>query len=202
MGFRHKGVDQCRFAHAGLADENAGLARQMRSQRVGIGAGRKPKDRVTQSGKRRQHSFGARQEAGEVTFVEHDQRLQVLAFRGDEAAGDQFVRERRLGGDDDDDLCDIGGDQLLPECIRAIQQGTTRLDAVDHALIIAAALDGDVITTGDFAFLAAREAGDDFTVGQFHPVLPPVGGDDCALLAHDDEVASREIRSAAGGWES
>jgi hypothetical protein len=32
--------------------------------------------------------------------------------------------------------------------------------------------------------------------------LPPVGGDDCALLAHDDEAASREIRSAAGGWES
>ena len=72
---------------------------------------------------------------------------------------------------------------------------------LDDALVVGSALDVDTIAAGDFAFLAAREAGQQGAVGQLDDVLAAVGSDDAAF--HQRVAAcSRAMRTAAGGWES
>ena len=118
---------------------------------------------------------------GKVALVEDDQRLDLLAFGGEQGARHQFVGERRLAGDDDDDLVDIGGDVLLADFVGAVEQAGAREDGLDHPLVIRGALDVDAVATGDVAALAAREAGQQDAVGKLDDVLATMGGDDAAF---------------------
>ena len=97
---------------------------------------------------------------------------------GEQAACQQFIIERRLGGNDDDELGDVGGDEFLFVGIGAVEQGGARCDAVDDALIGAGALNFDHIAAGDLALLAARHAFQNLATGQLGQIVPPEGGDD------------------------
>ena len=148
-------------------------------------------------------SRGGRQAVGQVALVEDDQRRNVLAFGGEQSAGDQFVGKGRFGGDDDDDLVDVGGDQFLADLIGAVEQAAARLDGLDDTLIVRCALNVDAVAAGDLAFLAAREAGQSGAVGQFDHILPAVGGDDPAFHQLLPGCSCRcAMRCAAGGCES
>ena len=99
-------------------------------------------------------------------------------------------------GHDDDDLRDIGGDQLLPEGVGAIEQRTARCDIFDHPLPVAAALDADYIAAGQFAFLAAREAQQHFSRREFDQVLPSMRRDDGAFVLQADAACPASRRRA------
>ena len=137
---------------------------------------------VTQLAERRELGARGRQAILEVGLVEHDQRRDVLAFGGGDAARHQQVGEAGLGGDDDDDVAEVGGDQLFAEGVGAPQQVAARRQLLDHALAVAAANDLDLVAAGVAALLAARVAlqaagsGIDF-------VMAAEGGDDDALQA-------------------
>ena len=90
-GRGNEGIDQSRFAHAGLTDENACLPGKLRSQCVDLAQCRQVQDRVAKAGERRQRGFCFRQSLDKVTLVEDDQRLDVLAFGGDQTARNEFV---------------------------------------------------------------------------------------------------------------
>ena len=162
IGAGDQGIGQRRFAHPGLADENAGVAGEIGPQGVGIVMCAQPQHRVAERLVGGEGGRGVRHALGEVALVEHDQRFHVLAFGSDDAARDQLVGKRWLGGDDDDDLRDVGGDQLLLEFVGAVEQGIARRDRIDHPNGIAAAQHADAITAGQIAFLAAREAAQRF----------------------------------------
>jgi hypothetical protein len=142
---------------------------------------------------------------GQVALVEHDQRGDVLRFGGHEAAGDQIVGKARLGGDDDDDLADIRGDQFLFPLVRAVKQAGTRHDLVDHALVRAAQVHLDAVAAGNFAALGTGVAQGFAAIAQSHHVLATKRGDDSTGLRADRRAhaaRNRLIRMAAGGCES
>ena len=173
----------------------------MRAQVFGVVARREFDDAVAEAGEHGQLVARRRQFVGQVALVEDDQRLDFLAFGGEQSARDQFVGECRLAGDDDDDLVDVGGDMLLADLVGAVEQAGARPDGLDHALVIRGALDVDAVAAGDLAALAAREAGQQAAVGKLDDVLAAMGGDDAAF--HQRAVAwSLAMRTTAGGWES
>jgi hypothetical protein len=122
----------------------------------------------------------------EVAFVEDDQRLYFLTLCGNQCAGDEFIGKGWLGGNDDDELIDVGSDQLLADFVGTIEQAAPRLDRFDNALIIRGLLDIDPVATGDLAFFAAGKTGESRSVGKFNDVLAAMGSDDatfhCSVL--------------------
>jgi hypothetical protein len=130
-------------------------------------------------------------------------------FGGDDAARHQLVAETWLGGDDDDRLGGIGGEQLLAPGVAAVEQGAARRDGDDDAVVGRGQLDADAVAAGDMAFLAARVAERESATVDFDFVLPAEGGDDGAFgksrsPRHGGPYAacSCAMRAAAGGWES
>jgi hypothetical protein len=91
-------------------------------------------------------------------------------------------------------LRDVGGDQLLLELVRAIEQRCGALECADHALGGARLLDDDLVAAGQFALLAARKAKQSRAVGQPRPVLPSVGRDDGARASSDRVPVPRSWR--------
>ena len=75
-------------------------------------AGREFEDWIAEPDQDGEAFAGRRQLVGEVAFVEDDQRGDLLAFGGEQRTGDQFIVEGRFGGDDDDDLVDVGSNQF------------------------------------------------------------------------------------------
>jgi hypothetical protein len=100
-------------------------------------------------------------------------------FGGDQGAGEQHVGEGRIGGDHQQQLRGVGGDQLLPVGIAAVEQAAARAMAGD--LAVGGQL--DFVADGEGTFLAFRIAGGDAAVGQFDLVVPAEGGDDGAVPA-------------------
>ena len=190
-------IDQRRFAHAGLTDEHAGLARKPRTQIFCVVAGGEFDHGIAEAAEHRDTLAGLGQAFAQVGLVEQDQRLDFLAFRSEQGAGDQFVGEARFGGDDDDQLVDVGGDQLLADFIGAVKQAGARQDGLDHTLVVGAALDLHPVATGDLAFLAPREAGEQAAIGKFDNILPAMGGDDTTLHQRQAPVwvAGRDMLS-------
>lgn len=181
------GVDEGGFAHAGLADEHAGVALQIRQQRGHIFFGRKLEHAVADlcvGGELCACCGNLRQ----VAFVQHDDDAQLLVMSGEQAACQQFVVERGLGGDDDDELGDVGRDDFLLEGVGAIQQCGTGHDSFNDGRACpersrrsAGADDLDGVSAGDIAFLPARDAFEDLAAGQLGQIVTAVGGDDEAL---------------------
>jgi hypothetical protein len=137
-------------------------------------------DRVAELFILRQRRPGCCHPLAQVALVENDQHLDILALRSNDAARDQLVRKSGFGGDHDNHLRDVGGNQFLLEVVRAIEQGSARFDRADHALVGAALFDDDPVAAGDGALLAAREAEQRRGIGQLDPVLPAVSCDDGA----------------------
>ena len=180
LRFGYEGVDERGFAHAGLPDQYAGVALQIGQQWRYVLLGGQFQYAVADGSvgrKLRARRFDLRQ----IALVQHDDDIQILVMSGEETARQQFVVERRLGGNDDDELRDVGGDEFLFKCIGAVEQGGARRDACDDALIGTAALDLDHITARDLAFLAARHAFQNLPTGQFSQIVTPEGGDDLSL---------------------
>ena len=163
-------VDERGFTHAGLPDQHAGVALQKWQQRLYVLLGRKLQYTVADlsiGGELCACRFNLRQ----VALVQHDDDIQILVMSGEETARQQFIIERRLGGNDDDELRDVGGDEFLFIGIGAVEQGGARCDAVDDALIGAGAFNFDHITTGDLALFTARHAFQNLATGQFCQVV-------------------------------
>ena len=122
----------------------------------------------------------------------------VLLLGGDDAARHKLVAEARLGGDDDDCLRGVGGEQLLAEGVAAVEQRAARQHGGDDAVVRRRERHRDAVAAGDVAFLAAGEAEGKAAAVQRDFVLPPEGGDDGAGLAQGRGSASifaAQIRS-------
>ena len=111
--------------------------------------GREFENAVTQFCKDGDALAGVFQLVAEVTFVEDDEWDDLFAFRCEQGAGDEFIREAGFGGNDDNDLIDIGGDQLLFDLIGAVEQAGTWRNGIDDALIVGCLLNFNPVTAGN-----------------------------------------------------
>ena len=179
-------VDQRGFAHAGLADQHAGVAGQERPQRRYILLCAEFQHAIADGGIGGEPFARGCGRFGQVAFVQHDQHVELLVESRDQAACQQFVAERRFGGDHHDDLRDVRGDEFFAERIGAMQQRAARRDAFDHSLRAGAvsgrrvcgALNFHQIAARRFAFFAARQAGDLAAVIEPYQILPAECGHD------------------------
>ena len=174
---RDERVDEGGFAHAGLPDQNAGVALQIRQQRRYILLGREFEYAVTDL------SIGCELGAGsfdlrQIALVQNDEGLQFLVMRCEKATRQQFIVERGFGGNHDDDLGDVCGDEFLLESIGAVEQGRTRCDAIDDSLVGAGSFDFNCVAACDLALLAARHAFQYLSTRQLCQIVSPIGGDD------------------------
>ena len=182
-----QGVDEGGFAHAGLADQYAAVALQERTQSRYILLRAEFEHAVADGAVGFQPEARLRGGFGEVALVQYDQHLDLLVVRGDQAAREQLVAERGFGGDHDDDLRHVRGDELLAEGVGAMQQRTARGDAFDHALcaVLCGGRGGELhfhhVAAHHFAFLAARQAGQFAAVFEARQVLAAEGRDDLAV---------------------
>lgn len=133
IGFRHQGVDQGRFTHAGLAYQHAGDTGERGPQVFGVFERRKFEDAIAEAGKDSKLFARRGYFVGQVAFVEDDEDFDLFAFGGDQGAGDQLVGKGGFGGDDDDQLVDVGGNQFLFDFVGAVEQAGARLDGFDDA---------------------------------------------------------------------
>lgn len=166
------GIDKGGFPHAGLSDQYASVALQVRQQCCHILFGGQLQYWVADStigGELRTRGCTTLRQ---ITFVQYDEDVQILVVCSDQAARDQLVVERRFGGNNNDELCDIGGNDFLPVGIGTIEQGDARCNAFNDALIGSNAIDFDHITAGDFTLLSARYTFQNFAVGQFCQIMP------------------------------
>jgi hypothetical protein len=108
---RDQGVDQRGFSHAGLADQNAELPLQQWAQRPGILPGAEFQHPVADVAIRLQ--LLQRRLSRQIALVQYDKRCKFLVMRCDQTARQQLVAERGFGGNDDDELGDIGGDEFF-----------------------------------------------------------------------------------------
>ena len=173
-------------------------------------------DRIAQSLERVQQSAGMREQCFDVDLVEHDRDLQALAFGGRDAARNQFVGERWLGGNHDHDLRGIGGDQLFAPFVAPVEQALAFEQPDYDPLIGTALLDQHPVAARIRTALAARKTRQTTSVGKGDLVMPSECGDDRALdrcLQNAQAWAATAagwsaatcrcaIRAAAGGWES
>ena len=201
-GLRDQGVGERRLAHSGLSDENACFALQVGAQRFRRIDRRKFDDPIAERGKRREKFPCRCQAASDVALVEYDQRLDRLAFGSDEAACDKGVRKRRFGRDHDDDLADVGGDQLLAELVGAVEQAAALMNALDDPLSVAGYRNADVITARQVAALPARKAQASPAILLLDEVLTAEGGDDESFDGQGVAACRWAMRTAAGGCES
>ena len=103
-------------------------------------------------------------------------------MRGNQAARQQFVVERGFGGDDDDKLGDVRGDEFFAVRNGAVEQGFARQDILDYRMAIGSVLQFDEIPARHLAFFPARDAFKPSAVGQFRQVVAAKRGDDLSLL--------------------
>lgn len=102
-------------------------------------------------------------------------------FGGHEAARHQFGREGRLDRSDDDDLIDVGGDELLPYAVRPPEERGARLVPLDHRLAGGRGARLDHIAAGIVVAFAAGDGVPGRLVPRNRPgnlVAAAVGGDD------------------------
>ena len=110
-----------------------------------------------------------------------------------QGARNQFIRKTRFGGDDQDDLCRIGGDEFLLPLVTAIQQRATWRMAENLCLAVVEWAEHDAIAAGIGAFLATRNAIDAATVRviiQHNLVVSAERGDNSAEGASGASGAS------------
>ena len=120
---------------------------------------------------------GARQGGSHVDLVQHDMGTDAGGFGGDQGARDQVVGETRFGRHHDEQLRNVGGQQLRLVLVRAVQQRCPVTDRFDHALVLGGHLQVDAVTDRDIAFLAARDALQPDPVGE-RQVMAAMGSDD------------------------
>ncbi len=133
-GAGHQGVGQGRLAHAGLADQYRAFAGQQRQQRRGVELGREFDDAAAQRGEGCQQLSCGGQGGGKVALVEHDGGGEAFVFGGDQRARKQHVGEGWIGGDHQQQLRGVGGDQLLPVEVAAVEQAAALAVADDLAV--------------------------------------------------------------------
>ena len=99
----------------------------------------------------------------------------------DQAAVQQLLVERRHHREHDDHLRYVRRDQLLAVLVRAVEQGTARVDRLDHALIGRAPEHFHAVAARHQALLAAREACERLAAGELDQIVTAVDGDDLAV---------------------
>ena len=102
-------------------------------------------------------------------------------FASGEAAIHQVLVKTRHGGNDYDDLRDVGGDEFLLVGVRAIEQRCARQDGVDYAAVVTAVLDLHAVTAGGVAAFAACGAFHEAAVRQLDAVAATERGGDPPL---------------------
>lgn len=99
----------------------------------------------------------------------------------DQAAVDEIFMEARYCRNEDDDLRDISGDELLPVSIGTVEQRRAWRGRFDHALAGRARCNRDAVTARQVAALAASDAIEQGGIGQLDQMASPVTGDDQAV---------------------
>lgn len=183
-GLRYKSIDQGGFAHAGLADEDAGLALKEGAQVLGVVAGAQLENRIAKAGEYRQTLPGGWQAVGEIALVEDDEGGNILALRGSQSPCNELVGETGLGGHDENHLAHIGGDEFLANFVRAVKQATTRGDRFNYTLAGGGQLEIHQVAAGYLALLAPWKTGNCPAIAAFDDILSAMGGDDATSLAH------------------
>ena len=147
-------------------------------------------------------------ERRQVALVEDDARRDPGLGRGDQGARQLRLAEHRLGGDDDQQLVDVGGERLGLEVVLAVEQVGARQDFVDHAFV-ARRLPADPVADDRVAALAAGMAEDAGAVAASttrrrpcpETTLPGASaeeGDEGIGLGGADEVVHRDAAGRMG----
>ncbi len=157
-GLWQKGVDEGRFAHSRLPDQDAGVASEKGAELFRLMKRRQFQGAVTDAAKRLKLLSRHRQPVGQIAFVENDETGDFLVFRCQQGTVDKIDRKGRFGGDDDNELIDIGRNELLPEFIGAVEEAAARFEVFDYSLIAPGSAELDLVATGKFTLLAARKA--------------------------------------------
>jgi hypothetical protein len=79
---------------------------------------------------------GAGKGLGEVTFVQGDDRGDVLLFGGNQGTGQLAAGKLRLGGNQDQHLIQVGRKHLGAHIVLAIEQVASRLDFLNRAFVL------------------------------------------------------------------
>jgi hypothetical protein len=168
-------VDERALARAARAeDERGATGEERREARMRVDALRLQRD-LDDFGTHRRVRREARARSGErrqVALVEDDARRHAGIGGGDQRARELRFAERRLGGDDDEELVDVGRKRLRLPLVLAVEQVRARHDRLDHAFITRA--------------LPAHAVADDGNA----PLAPDVAEDARAGAVLDDDVAA------------
>ncbi len=141
-------------------------------------------------------ALARRRERRQVALVEDDARRDRGVGGGDQRARELRLAEHRLGGDDDEQLVDVGGERLGLPLVAPIEERRARQDLLDHALV-AGALPAHAVADDRFAALAARVAEHARAVRTLDDEPAAVTGDDPARALRD---ASRGRRRGHRPW--
>ena len=113
----------------------------------------------------------------QVLLVEDDPARNLRRLRGDQGPRQLRFAEHRLGGDDDEQLVDVGGEGLGLPRVLAIEKVVPRQHLLDHAFV-AAGLPADPVADDGFALLAAGVAESAAAVVGLDDDVPAVPRDD------------------------
>src|SRR5262249_25847391 len=153
------GVEQRGFADAALAGEQSLPILQSRRQPIDA----LPGDGARQQRRNAELAVHSDQRligrwVHQVRFVQADNRRDAAVLRADEIAVDEVRLQFRLDQrHNDDDLIDVGDENMLAAAGRAREQAVPRLPALDHAFVVQRAPKPDAVAGSDDVALVDSE---------------------------------------------
>ena len=133
----------------------------------------------------------------EIELVQHDQRGNILAVGGNQAAVEQFFVVTRHHRKHDYDLRDICRDEFLAILVRSVKQGGPRIHDFDDAFTGPGARHFDAVAAGKRAALAAAYAIDDLGTVELDQVAPAVAADDQATMKSGFDGVTQRSNNAS-----
>ena len=122
----------------------------------------------------------------------------MLGLRGDDPAIQQMLVDGHVGRDHAEHLRDVGGDQLFPESVGAIEQAHARLDLHDHAAG-GLARDANAVAACERHRTSLQHACDRAPCIELDDVMAPVRRNDHAGREIGAGGAARDAASAGAG---
>ena len=162
-GIGKQSIDERRFSHARLPDQNAALAFQERHNRADIAMGAHRDDRIAQRGKLGEPVRDQR-ECGKVLLVGDKHEAATVTLGGDDPAMHELVVVRRIGRHETQHLRYVGGEKLVALYVGAEEKRRSRRHRNDGALVRGRPFDLPPVSARDRKAAPAQYAGYGFAI--------------------------------------
>ena len=178
-GIWKQSIDERRFSHARLTDQNAALAFQERHDRADIAVGAHGHDRVAERGKLGEPVRDQR-ERRKVLLVGDKHEAAIVALGGDDPAMHELIVVRRIGRHKAEHLRYVGGEKLVTLYVRAEEKRRSRRHRNDGAFVRGRPFDFDQVAACDRKAAPAQDASHRFAVVEPNRIVTAMRGRDQA----------------------